>query len=220
MQLEQIAFTNRGKVKKDEAAKLIRELAVTYPSAVPKLGLLLALLQPPVVKAATTFAWVALACAKKDVRQYLSYVMCDGTQMVATDGGRLHAAPCTDKAPGLYDPKTGERVWLLSQNYAEGETPSGHPGKFPDWQRIVPPVSHRSMQDVGDLKFNRLDKDSICTPGTSWYFSTQFDQVVKRCNRISEGDAHVESAYLEGPNGERAVIMPLRRQALEKAGVI
>jgi hypothetical protein len=223
MNIHQIAILNRGKVKKTEAARLILELAEQYPDAVPKLGLLLALHQPPAPKADTPFAWVAKAVAVKDLRSYLQYVMCDGVSMVATDGIVMHVVPCDGREPGLYDPKTGERVWLLAHHYAEGETPSGHPGRFPDWRRVCPVVSNRQLQDVAStsLRHGMLGKDPIVQgPNLSAVKQSQWCAVTLRCNRVAWGEtAHVESIYLEGPNGEQAVMMPYRKNALEKAGI-
>lgn len=222
MNIHQIAFTNRGKVKKAEAARLILELAEQFPDAIPKLGLLLALHQPPAQKADSVFAWVAKAVAAKDIRKYLQYVMCDGTMAVATDGTVLHAAPCTDKAPGLYCPKTGERVWLLESNYAQGETPAGHPGCWPDWRRIVPRPGARAMQDADAAQLGHMlmGKDpAVQGPNRTRIKQTQWGAARLRCNRVHWGDtAHVDSVYFEGPAGEFAVVMPFRKQFVEKAG--
>lgn len=222
MNIHQIAFQNRGKVKKAEAARLILELAEQYPDAVQKLGLLLALHQPPAQKADSLFAWVAKAAAVKDIRKYLQYVMCDGTTMVATDGTVLHAAPCTDKAPGLYDPKSGERVWLLECNYAQGETPAGHPGRWPDWRRIVPRPAARRMQDADPAQLGHLamGKDpAVQGPNRTTIKQAQWLAATLRCNRVCWGEkAHVDSVYFEGPNGEQVVVMPFRETFVAKAG--
>lgn len=223
MDIHQIAFLNRGKVKKTEAARLILELAAQYPEAVPKLGLLLAIHQPPAPKADTPYAWVAKAVALKDMRFYLHYVMCDGVSMVATDGSVMHVAPCDGREPGLYDPKTGERVWLLTHHYADGETPAGHPGRFPDWRRVCPAVSDRQLSDVGSaiLLHGVFGKDPIVQgPNLSAVKQTQWCAATLRCNRVAWGNtAHDDSIYLKGPNGEQAVMMPFRKNALEKAGI-
>ena len=219
MNLHQIAFLNRGKVTKTEAAKLIVELAADYPDAVPKLGLLMALHQPPTPKTSTAFAWVAKAVAgPKELCKCLQYIMCDGIQAVATDGTICLVAPCTDKAPGLYDPKTGERVWLLESNYpTPGDTPSGHPGKFPDWQRIMPRSRTLSNVEPTSLSHRLFGKDPVVgVANGSWVKQTQWNNVTMRCNRISEGDKpHVDALYFEGPNGEQAVVMPFRQNYIE-----
>lgn len=222
MNIHQIAFQNRGKVKKTEAARLILELAEQFPAAIPKLGLLLALHQPPAQKADSLFAWVAKAAAAKDGRKYLQFVMCDGTTMVATDGTVLHAAPCTDKAPGLYDPKTGQRVWLLECNYAQGETPAGHPGRWPDWRRIVPRPGARSMRDADPAQLGHLamGKDpAVQGPNRTTIKQAQWSAATLRCTRVCWGEKpHVDSVYFEGPNGEQAVVMPFRETFVAKAG--
>ncbi len=226
MELHQIAFTNRGKVKKAEAAKLILELAEEFPAAIPKLGLLLALHQPPAPKAATLFAWVAQACAgPKELRKYLQYVMCDGDHIVGTDGSACHVAPAEGRAAGLYDPKTGVSVWGLESEYPAGETPSGHPGRFPDWQRIMPPpVWGRALIDLAPLSRRRHQVGTVRIVeigGSSWVPSGLLEAAELRCNRVRLAQRpHVDSVYFEGPNGERAVIMPMREQWLRQQGVI
>ena len=80
---------------------------------------------PPLAKKPkTAFQWVALAAAKKDVREYLKYVyVTDQGEMVASDGERMHYAP-TDIPGGFYCPKTGLKVNVDL--------------KFPEnWQRIA-----------------------------------------------------------------------------------
>lgn len=221
LNIHQIAFTNRGKIKKEEAAKLILELAAQYPDAVPKLGLLLALLQPPAQKADTVFAWVAKAVAnQKELRKYLRYVMCDGQSLVATDGTMLFAAPCGDRAAGLYDPKTGEKIWLLECDYPEGETPSGHPGRWPEWQRVMSRPADRDLNDANtdSVTFGKLQKDvTVRGPNGSTIKLTQWEAALLRCNRCDWGTApHSNSVYFEGSNGERSVVMPYRKKYLEE----
>lgn len=204
MNIHQVAFEFRGKVRKTEAQTIILELAKKYPDETLQLGQLLALMAPPMKKAGNTFAWVASAVSPKDIRRYLRFVMCTGTMMVATDGSRLHAAPCTDKAPGLYDPKSGERIHLLFENYPDGEVPSDHPGKYPDWQRIVP--RDRCPGNV-TLDHARLGGTAAVGASNTWIPADQWVTASNVCDRASFGDP----VYLEGPAGELAVIKPYRR---------
>jgi len=173
------------------------------------------------VKAKTPFAWVASACAKPtDLRRYLGYVMSDGLNIVATDGARMHVFPDTSLAPGLYDPKTGLRVWGLYENYAVGDLPGAHPGKFPDWRRVIPAPGARSSSEIPELRVSRLGKEQVVSPGSSWFVARYWEAAASRCSSLIEGTPHVGSTLLTGDAGEQAVLMPLRQVALEKAGII
>lgn len=210
MNIHQVAFEFRGKVRKTEAQVIILELAKKYPDETVQLGQLLALMAPPMKKAGNTFAWVAKAVASnKESRKYLRFVMCTGTMMVATDGSRLHAAPQTDKAPGLYDPKSGERIFNLFENYPDGEVPGDHPGKYPDWQRIVPRDRHAAEVELEYAQFANTVAVGV---GDVWVPVEHWNAASRVYDRASFGD----SVYLEGSNGEFAVIMPLRKEWVDK----
>lgn len=204
--LQQVAFESRGKVSKVDAARIIGDLAQTYPEAVPQLGRLLAVLQPAAKKAKDAFGWVAQAAAKKDIRKYLNYVMCDGTQAVATCGSRMHIAPC-DKEPGLYDPKTGVKLYDLDPSGAN------HPGKFPDWRRVVP--NRTSLSDTATFELERTEWAGapavFAAHGGSGMPEKHWAGATERCNRVHFGaNDWKDSIYFEGGNGERAVVMPFR----------
>jgi hypothetical protein len=47
--------------------------------------------------------WVAIAMANKDIRQFSNYVYSDGSNLIATDGYRMHVVPCTNYPKGYYD---------------------------------------------------------------------------------------------------------------------
>lgn len=149
---------NASKPKKADAATLIRELAARYAEDTDTLHELAALYTfflPPAPKKAAqkdVWAWVCQAVAgPKDHRPYLHYVMADGLNIYATDGHRLHSAQVA-REPGLYDPRTGAKVWDLE------DTQPGHPGRFPDVKRIIPernegachPVSAATVSPVSE----------------------------------------------------------------------
>lgn len=219
--LDQIAFLNRGKVKKPEAAQLIRLLAERYPDAVPELGKLLALHGPATVGKKDAFGWVAQAVAgPKELRKYLRYVMCDGKNAVATDGSLMLVAPMPTAAPGLYDPKTGMRVWELFETLAD--VPDAHPGKFPDWGRVAL-ANRRDFQDVAtvDLRAVALgNTPSLRNGPTGTAFQEGFWRLAtQKCDRVSFGQvAHVDSIQFQNAEGFAAVLMPYRKNYLEKMG--
>lgn len=149
---------NASKPKKANAAALIRELAARHAEDTDTLHDLAALYTfflPPVPKKAAqrdVWAWVCQAVAgPKDIRLYLHYVMADGLNIYATDGHRVHSARDL-REPGLYDPKTGARVWDL-----ENAAP-GHPGCFPDVKRILPERHTRQASPLSAVVMEPLSE--------------------------------------------------------------
>lgn len=196
----------RGQLKKDAAEDLIVEMAARIPGEVHNLAKLLALLKPPAVAAKTVAAWVAKAAAKKDIRKYLNYVYVNEGVMVGTDGHRLHLAP-SDLEPGLYDPKSMVKIWGLDTEV------EGHPGKFPEYRRILP-VADVEPADLVKLEIKeRLKLFTPCTVtlgGKTASVNLEYwEQALMRCDRVSVREPQ-EALRLEGPNGEVAVIMPVR----------
>lgn len=74
---------------------------------------------PSATKAKTNFAWISKAVAKKDIRNYLNFVVSDGVKMCATDGHRLHLAPVDSERsiPGFYCPKKGTLLAYADANF-------------------------------------------------------------------------------------------------------
>lgn len=58
---------------------------------------------PKITKPKTVERWVGLAVAKQDVRDFLMHLYCDGKQLIATDGHRLHLMRVCDQCVGYYD---------------------------------------------------------------------------------------------------------------------
>lgn len=196
----------RGKLKKDAAEDLIVEMAARIPGEVDSLAKLLALLKPPAVPAKTVYAWVAKAAAKKDLRKYLNYVYVNDGVAVATDGHRLHLAP-SDLEPGMYDPKSGVKMWGLDTSERD------HPGRFPEYRRILPQAEVESVESANvEIK----ERTKLFTPCNVTLFGKTanvnleyWEQALLRCDRVAVREPQ-ESLRLEGPNGEVAVIMPVR----------
>lgn len=196
----------RGQLKKDAAEDLIVEMASRIPGEVHNLAKLLALLKPPAVAAKTVAAWVAKAAAKKDIRKYLNYVYVNEGVMVATDGHRLHLAP-SDLEPGLYDPKSMVKIWGSDTEV------EGHPGKFPDYRRILP-VADVESTDLANVEIKeRLKLFTPCTVTlggkTADINLDYWEDALMRCDKVAVRGPR-ESLRLEGPSGEIAVIMPIR----------
>lgn len=81
-----------------------------------------------VAKPKSVFDWVALAVSTDKIRPFLCNVYCDGINIVATDGARLHLAPNDGRAIGFYCPITGNKIDL-------GEY---YKNSFPDYRRVIP----------------------------------------------------------------------------------
>lgn len=200
------AFNYRGKIKGPEAEQVVKELAERHPEEHEALAKLLAFFMPKSPKGKTVEAWVASAASKKDIRAYLRFVCATGTELVATDGHRLHLTPGF-LPRGLYDPVTYVKLWDL---YEDCETvPAGHPGKFPDYRRIIPARDTVLLSSLGQQV---LDKGRLrVTQGekSADFFPEQFEAAKLHCTRggiVGPND----SMLFEGDAGQVAVVMPLR----------
>lgn len=212
------AFKWRGKINKKDAEREVLELFKAHPEASEGLSKLLSFFADKTPKAKTVEGWVALAAGKKDIRRYLSYVCATGTEIVATDGRRLHLAPsCLPR--GLYDPVSFVKVFDLYED-CDGGKAEGHPGKFPDYQRIIPRRDTRLLTDsylesppVKRAKMGMvIDVVAINGEFSQTFFENQWRAITHRCTHCAlEGVG--SSALFEGPDGIKAVIMPLREPA-------
>lgn len=86
--------------------------------------------------------WVALAVGKNDRRKYLNYLYSDGTHVIASDGHRVHWA-WTDLAKGYYCPRS--------------LVPMPDQGRFPDFERVIPPEGHREPVLLSGLESGVVD---------------------------------------------------------------
>ena len=104
MNLIELAIENK-KPSKMEAQKIIKSLAALHPENIGDLEKLYSFFMPaPSKKPKTPFQWVARAVGKKDLKEYLNYVYATETEIVATDGHRMHITRNTDSRfkPGYY----------------------------------------------------------------------------------------------------------------------
>lgn len=210
------AFKWRGKINKKDAEREVLELFKAHPDAREGLSKLLSFFADKTPKAKTIEGWVALAAAKKDIRRYLSYVCATGTEIVATDGARLHLAP-SSLPRGLYDPVSFVKVFDLYED-CDGGKAEGHPGKFPDYQRIIPRRDTHPLADAfleaPPVRRGKMGMViDVITPGFSQtFFENQWRAIADRCTHCAlEGPGH--SALFEGPDGIKGVVMPLREPA-------
>ena len=209
------AFKWRGKINKKDAEREVLALFEAHPAAREGLSKLLSFFADKTPKAKTVEGWVALAAAKKDIRRYLSYVCATGTEIVATDGGRLHLAP-SSLPRGLYDPVSFVKVFDLYED-CDGGKADGHPGKFPDFQRVIPVRKTRLLADVY-LEGPPVKREKygmvldVITPGFAQTFlESQWRAAADRCTHCAlEGPGY--PALFEGPGGIKAVVMPLRER--------
>lgn len=116
--------------------------------------------------------WVALAVGKNDRRKYLNYLYSDGKSLIASDGHRVHWAR-TDLAKGYYCPRS--------------LVPMPDQGKFPDFERVIPPGFVRVAIEYENLVAGIIDGKTpvsyLRVPG-----STAVDEAYL-------ADAHPEALY-------------------------
>lgn len=81
----------------------------------------------PTGKPKTPEDWVRLAVADRDVRKYLNYVYSSGSQLVASNGHRIHVINTTPEAHphGFYHPETMTPATDITADYT-----------FPDYRRL------------------------------------------------------------------------------------
>lgn len=221
---------NNGRgLSKADLERTVVELFEDYPAEKKRLAALLSHFLPkaPSGKNLTVEQWVAKAVAVKDLRGYLSFVMSDGQVIVATDGHRLHGAPTT-LPRGLYCPRTMIKLHDLQQDI-EGEVPPGHPGKFPQWERILPKrvfsqtvasceVALLPPVGKGASKYQAMHlriNDGFAAHDTHLAIS-YLNDVKLRCNEIS-ASSNGSAVRMDGPAGEFAVVMPIRVEATKAA---
>lgn len=208
------AFKSRGTVTRKAAEAEVLALYAQHPEMAPGLGKLLSFFAEKTPKAKTVEGWVGLAASKKDIRKYLQFVHSNGSEIVATDGGRLHLAP-SSLPRGLYDPVSMVKVFDLWEDCGQGALPEGHPGKFPDYPRVIP---HAETLDkaIAYLEEPAVKRDGwmvidVVTPEFVQAFpETQWRQAADRCDRVALRGADL-SVLFEGPEGLKAVVMPCRQ---------
>lgn len=92
----------------------------------------------------TPFQWVAMATSNDATRPYLHHCYSTGTDLMATDGHRLHLVPATLPA-GYYHRITGEPIDLPNCT-------------FPDCKRLMPQNPTLAHLDVGALPIQTVGK--------------------------------------------------------------
>ena len=132
------------------------------------------------------FAWVALATAKNDVRDYLNYVYVTDEHITAADGQRMHRVPNHDGlAPGFYHPngeKAGEPDWR----------------QFPEVDRIV-----LSEETHGQRSFSPEGLPVVEVSAKGNIYAYEHDaNPTRRLNKV-----HVDAA-LAGAELPVAAVMP------------
>jgi hypothetical protein len=200
------AFEHRGKIKTWEAEEIVKALAERHPSEHLGLAKLLAFFMPKSPKGKTVEAWVASAAAKKDVRAYLRFVCATGTELVATDGARLHLAPAF-LPRGLYDPVTYVKLWDLYEDC--NPVPAGHPGKFPEYRRVIPGRDTVLLSSLGQEVMGKGRIRVTQGAKSADFFPELFEAAKLHCSRAGLAGPG-DSMLLEGDAGQVAVVMPLR----------
>lgn len=200
------AFKYRGKINKSEAETLVAALGERHPESREELAMLLAYFMPKSPRGKTVDAWVGAAASKKDIRRYLQYVCATGFEIVATDGHVLHKAP-NFLPRGLYDPVSMVKVWDLYEDCAQ--VPEGHPGKFPEYPRIIP---KRDTRLITELQTEVLTKGRMSIKQgahEAFFMPEQFELAALHCTRAGIAGPN-DPMLLEGDAGQVAVVSPLR----------
>lgn len=163
---------------------------------------LLAYFLPPAPKQPkNAFQWVALACAQKDVRNYLRYVYCDGDRLIASDGHRMHVAPNNGRPIGFYDPKSGLAVDL---DYT-----------FPNIDRVIPThYAYFADWDTGLKPDTLIANKPVLTLCESFAVQLSYIQdalaLMGSASVYYSGNGSVMRFDFDQP-GYVAVIMPMRK---------
>jgi DNA polymerase III sliding clamp (beta) subunit (PCNA family) len=159
-------------------------------------------------KPKTPEQWLTKAMAgKNDVRYYLQNIYADGSNLVATDGHRLHIWTVSDVADGFYD-----------KNMQKIESDA----KYPDYKRVLPLRTGNSRRNslltkaellAGEVKVHSGKEEAINVIGEVWVKK----QYLLDALSFWDNDEKLEVNY-EGKmdsitisaNNCLAVIMPIR----------
>jgi len=157
-------------------------------------------------EAFTLAAWVAAAISKDPTKEYLQHVKYTGSELVATDGHRLHKAEIDLQAPaGLYQVLKSTRTDLilaLNENAPD----------YPDYTRVMPKNPAERTLDCSELECKGA-YIGITRAMSEGYglardlFDTAFAQAT--AVEIRDGRSPV---VLTGP-GTYALVMPLKVKA-------
>ena len=194
------------RLKKYEALQIVENIYKDRQSVSDKdLAQLYRIFMPALPKKPKTdFDWLAKAVPpERDVRPYIQHIYCDGANAVATDGRRMHIAPC-DNEPGYYDRFGNPLDW--------NET-------FPPWQRVAPGKNVKldvrfddliiEVSNRGDLFYALVD-DS----GYAAHFSKRLVDDALSINgdagyTVHRGDNSTRSPIrIDMDGGRTAVVMP------------
>ena len=206
-----VSSAARGvKPSKDQAQQIIRDLAETYPEAVPHLARLYAHFMPQRPKNAKAgFAWVAQAMGKRDRREYLNLVYVDERHVTATDGHRMHRMSNDVGLPTGYYLSNGDKAYEADWH------------RYPDVDRIIPTLTGAYQETevvIADLDVIECGKipcyalPSIVDGRVVAVPKTQFDAATAGLDVVTLRHADWQSpVYLE-PDGDRqVVIIPVRQ---------
>jgi DNA polymerase III sliding clamp (beta) subunit (PCNA family) len=114
-------------------------------------------------KPKTPQQWLAKAMAGKgDVRYYLQYIYADGSNLVATDGHRIHLYTANTLSDGFYN----KNIFKINED-----------AKYPDYKRVLPNpnrVRHQSRKLTksfllsGEVRVHSGKEEAINIIGDVW----------------------------------------------------
>ena len=153
-------------------------------------------------KPKTPEAWVALAMAKNDVREYLQFLYSDGKRLMATDGHRLHIVP-TELPEGYYDKQLNK---LENIEY-----------RYPEVDRVIP-ENYSMTLDPKELKAIHYGTEDGKAPRVAWAFGElainkpYLDQALLGfpMDQLIKHGGKDKAILIEDGEGRLAVIMPVR----------
>ena len=155
------------------------------------------------------FAHCAKAAAKKDIREYMNYVYCNGERIVATDGHMLvHHSNDDDLEMGFYHPKTKEKI-SLDHRYPDYERLFDYKNAIsaPIHKFTITSGTERNGKEV--LQYYRLSTEkadyTVPVDRKLW------DVVIANDDKATIYIRGEQNAVIvEHSNGGKGIVMPLR----------
>lgn len=108
-------------------------------------------------KPKTAEQWIAKAVPKKDIRYFLQYLYSDGSNLVGTDGHRMHYVENMDYDAGSY-------------NIVMDKIDPMHAGKYPNWERVVPNTSKSTPYGFNTLTLKTIELKGIKNAKNKWNY--------------------------------------------------
>jgi hypothetical protein len=159
------------------------------------------------------FQWTAMAIGQKDIRSFLNYVYSDGSNLIGTDGCRMHVVPYMDYPAGYYD-----------SNMVKIDKTD----QYPDWEKVMVDTAAAGVMFYPNINLREMP---IINKGQNFEVYELPDGLLVNCKYLDQAvqmldDKNVIDYYVEfsgtngdepykmllvGNDGQRAVIMPVKK---------